>query len=234
MGTISVDGVTRRLGSTTALRDVSFTVDSGEHVGLFGPNGAGKTSLMQLLSTLASPDDGRIRIDGDEVTPDATAVRAKLGVVSHRPMVYGTLTARENLRLHARLRTVDAERVERVLEDVNLRTHASTRVADFSHGMTKRLSIARAVLHDPTVLLLDEPYAGLDQRSAMDLQRILTRFDDRTVVIATHDLERAVDDCDRALVLVDGTLERTVSLTDLDRHSFETEYLEAVGRSDLQ
>jgi len=149
-------------------------------------------------------------------------------------MVYGTLTARENLRLHARLRNVDTERVERVLEDVNLRTHASTRVEDFSHGMTKRLSIARAVLHDPTVLLLDEPYAGLDQRSAMDLQRILTRFDDRTVVIATHDLERAVDDCDRALVLVDGTLERTVSLTDLDRQSFETAYLEAVGRSTLQ
>ncbi|MFC4245802.1 heme ABC exporter ATP-binding protein CcmA [Natribaculum luteum] len=234
MGSIHVDGVTKRLGSTVAVGDVSFTVESGEHVGLFGPNGAGKTTLMQMLSTLSAPSEGRIRIDGAEVTPDATDVRRKLGVVGHRPMVYGTLTARENLRLHARLRGVSTDRVERVLEQVNLRTRASTRVEEYSHGMRKRLAIARSVLHDPTVLLLDEPYTGLDQRSAADLRRILEQFDDRTVVLATHDLERGANVCDRALVLVDGDVVRDVRTDDRDADAFRTVYERAIGLAEPQ
>lgn len=228
MASITVDGVTKRLGSTIAVRDVSFTVDSGEHVGLFGPNGAGKTTLMQMLASLSFPSEGQIRIDDDEVTPDATDVRRSLGFVGHRPMVYGTLTARENLRLHARLRGVDTDRVEEVLEQVNLRTRASSRVETFSHGMTKRLAIARSVLHDPTVLLLDEPYAGLDQRSAASLQAILERFDDRTVVLATHDLHRGTAGCDRALVLVDGSVSRDVRIDGSDVGALKAEYDRAI------
>ncbi|ELY64009.1 ABC transporter ATP-binding protein [Natronococcus jeotgali] len=228
MASITVDGVTKRLGSTIAVRNVSFAVEPGEHVGLFGPNGAGKTTLMQMLSSLSFPSEGQIRIGGSEVTPDATDVRRSLGVVGHRPMVYGTLTARENLRLHARLRGVDTDRVEAVLGQVNLRTRASTRVETFSHGMTKRLAIARSVLHDPTVLLLDEPYAGLDQRSAADLQAILEQFDDRTVVLATHDLQRGAADCDRALVLVDGVISRDVRIDGPDTDALETAYDRAI------
>lgn len=237
MASITVDGVTKRLGSTVAVRDVSFTVGSGEHVGLFGPNGAGKTTLMRMLATLSFPSGGRIELDGTEVTPDAADVRRTFGYVGHRPMVYGDLTARENLRLHARLRGVDVGRVDEVLELVNLRSHATARVETFSHGMTKRLAIARSVLHDPAVWLLDEPYAGLDQRSAADLRRIVDRFDDRTVVLATHDLDRGSADCDRALVLVDGRITRDVRLTDSGTttessgESLETVYERAVGRA---
>ncbi|SIR65521.1 heme ABC exporter ATP-binding protein CcmA [Natronorubrum thiooxidans] len=232
MASITAEGVTKRLGSTVAVRDVSFTVESGEHVGLFGPNGAGKTTLMQMLATLSFPSDGSIQIGGRDVTPDATRVRRDLGVMGHRPMLYGTLTARENLRLHARLRGVSTDRVEEVLGQVNLRTQASTRVETFSHGMKKRLAIARAVLHDPTVLLLDEPYAGLDQRSAADLQRILDQFDDRTVVLATHDLARGATDCDRALVLVDGTVSRDVQIEDSATDALETVYQRATDPAD--
>lgn len=232
MASITVDGVTKRLGSTVAVRDVSFTVDPGEHVGLFGPNGAGKTTLMQMLASLSFPSAGQIRIDDSEVTPDAIDVRRSLGVVSHQPMVYGTLTARENLRLHARLRGVDTDRVEEVLEQVNLRTRGSWRVETFSHGMTKRLAIARSVLHDPTILLLDEPYAGLDQRSAASLQAILEQFDDRTVVLATHDLRRGADDCDRALVLVDGAIFRDVRIDGMEADALKEEYERAIRQTD--
>jgi heme exporter protein A len=148
-------------------------------------------------------------------------------------MLYDALTARENLRVHAGLHGLDdaAARAEAVLETVNLADRASHRPDEFSHGLRKRLSLARALLHRPDVLLLDEPYTGLDQRSVADLEAILDDFDDRTVVLTTHDLELGVGRCDRALILDRGRLRADVDL-DGSVDGFESTYRHAIGLSD--
>ena len=233
MALIDVDDLTKRFGHVTALRDVSFRVADGERVGLFGPNGAGKTTLLRILATLSTPTDGRVLVDGEELTPDRTAVRRRLGVLSHDTMLYDGLTARENLRLHASLHGVDGERCERLLELVGLSAHGSSDPSRFSHGMRKRLSLARALLHEPDVLLLDEPYSGLDRRSMADFGNLLDAVGVETVVMATHDLQRGFEHCDRALVLDGGAVERDVALADLDAPSeFLDRYRTAIGLED--
>jgi heme exporter protein A len=229
--TIRVDGVTKTYGRVTAIDDVSFAVESGETVGLFGPNGAGKTTLLRMLAGLVRPTDGTITIDESSLAPDDHTVYRTMGVVTHESMLYDDLTARENLRFHAGLHGLDdaAARCESVLETVNLAERASRRPAEFSHGLRKRLSLARALLHRPEVLLLDEPYTGLDQRSVADLAAVLDSFDDRTVVLTTHDLERGFDRCDRALVVDRGRLRTDVDLNGTSASAFEAAYHAAIG-----
>jgi heme exporter protein A len=230
MKRIEVDGLTKRFGRFTALYDVSFSVSDGERVGLFGPNGAGKTTLLRILATLSTPTDGRVLVDGHELSADWAGVRRRIGVLSHDTMLYEGLTARENLRLHARLHGVDTERCERVLELVGLGPDGERDPSTFSHGMRKRLSLARALLHDPDVLLLDEPYSGLDRRSMADFDGILDAIGVGTVVMVTHDLDRGFTFCDRGLVLDGGTVRRDVSLTDLDSpEAFIARYRTAIG-----
>lgn len=204
-----VDGVTKRFGRVTAVRNVEMRVDRGEFVALFGPNGAGKSTLLRMVAALARPTDGRILLDGDVVAGDRPSVRRQVGVVTHQTMHYDGLSARENLRLHARLHGVPdvADRVRAVLDRVGLRGRASDRPSTFSHGMAKRLALARALLHDPAVLLLDEPYAGLDRRAAAVLSSLLDGMDDRTVVLSTHGLERGFDHASRAVVLSRGRVQ---------------------------
>jgi heme exporter protein A len=231
---VRVDDVTKAYGRIVAVDGVSFAVESGTTVGLFGPNGAGKTTLLRLLAGLARPTDGRIVLGEAELSPDDHAVYRTVGVVTHESMLYDHLTARENLRFHAGLHGLDdpAARVATVLDAVNLTPRASDRPATFSHGMKKRLSLARALLHGPAVLLLDEPYAGLDQRSVADLAAVLEEFDDRTVLLTTHDLDRGVERCDRALVVDRGQVRADVDLDATAPASFETAYRRAIGVDD--
>lgn len=232
---IRVGDLTKSYGRITAVDDLSFTVETGETVGLFGPNGAGKTTLLRMLAGLARPTDGTITLGTSELTPDDHAVYRTLGVVTHEPMLYDALTARENLRVHADLHGLGdaADRTEAVLETVNLADRASHRPDEFSHGLRKRLSLARALLHRPDVLLLDEPYTGLDQRSIADLEAVLDGFDDRTVVLTTHDLELGVGRCDRALILDRGRLQADVDL-DGPVAEFESTYRRAIGLTDTE
>jgi heme exporter protein A len=204
-----VDGVTKRFGRVTAVRNVAMRVDRGEFVALFGPNGAGKSTLLRMVAALSRPTDGRILLDGDVVAGDRPSVRRQVGVVTHQTMHYDGLSARENLRLHARLHGVSdvTGRVRAVLDRVGLAGRASDRPSTFSHGMAKRLALARALLHDPAVLLLDEPYAGLDRRAAAVLSSLLDGMDDRTVVLSTHGLERGFDHATRAVVLSRGRVQ---------------------------
>ncbi|WP_049986724.1 ABC transporter ATP-binding protein [Halobellus rufus] len=226
---IEVDRVTKSYGHFTAVDDLSFAVERGSTVGLFGPNGAGKTTLLRMMAGLARPTRGTIAVDGVELAPDDYTTYRTVGVVTHETMLYDELTARENLRVHADLHGVaDPEaRCATVLETVGLSHRGSDRPAAFSHGLRKRLSLARALLHDPEVLLLDEPYTGLDQRSVADLESILDGFGDRTVVLTTHDLERGVDRCDRALVVDRGRLEADLALD--DETAFTAEYRRTIG-----
>jgi heme exporter protein A len=194
---IEVQGLVKTFGLQTILRKLDLVVERGQFLALLGPNGAGKSTLLRILAALARPTAGIVRIGGWELPKEAFAVRRQLGIVSHVPLLYDTLSAEENLKFFADLydlpQTTRAERIATVLEQVGLRRRASDPVRTFSRGMLQRLSIARAILHDPAILLLDEPYTGLDQQAAATLDELLHDLVGRgqhTLVMTTHDLER--------------------------------------------
>lgn len=198
---LRAESVRKQYGPFTALDSVSIEVESGERVGLLGPNGSGKTTLLRILAGLNSPTEGEVTVDGDPYDPDAYDVRRKVGYVAHETMLYENLTARENLSFHADLRGVPDSRVQEVLEVVDLDHRASGLPREFSHGMQKRLSLARAELDPPQILLMDEPFSGLDQFSTETVKELLA---DRTVLLVTHEFEVAMDVCNRLIVLDKG------------------------------
>jgi heme exporter protein A len=200
----------RTFGLKPVLRGLDLRVDPGEFVALLGPNGVGKTTLLRILASLARPSAGRVRIAGHELPGQAAAVRRKLGVVSHLPLLYGDLSAEENLRFYGRmydLADVDGRTAE-MLELVGLRARRRDLVREFSRGMQQRLAIGRAMLHDPEVLLFDEPYTGLDQDAASMLDELLRRVAGmgRTVLMTSHDIQRAADLATRIDILSRGVI----------------------------
>lgn len=201
-------------GLKPALRGVDFRVEAGEFVAVLGPNGAGKTTLLRILASLARPTTGRVRMAGCDVPRQAARVRRLLGFVSHQPLLYGDLTAEENLRFYGRLYDVRrvAERVDEVLERVGLSARRRELVREFSRGMQQRLAIARAILHDPEVMLLDEPYTGLDQEAAEMLDELLrdAAARGRTVVMTSHDLDRATKLAARVDILAKGVIAQSL------------------------
>lgn len=190
------------------LRDVSFTIPSGSSVALFGPNGAGKTTLLRVLATLVKPTAGRAEIEGCDVVAEAGAVRRLVGYVGHQPPLYDELTARENLLFFARMYGLrdGPERAAKLLEWVGLSAKAHERVRTFSRGQTQRLALARGVLHEPRVLLLDEPDTGLDDDANLLLRQLIADRSDSglTTLFTTHHLEHGLALSERALVLVGG------------------------------
>jgi heme exporter protein A len=203
---IEAHNLVKRYGAKIVLQINDWKVDEGEFVALVGPNGAGKTTLLRVLASLSRPTRGNIRLGGQKLA-DA---RRNLGVVSHQTMLYGDLSAGENLQFFGRMYGVpDLEkRIAEVLDQVGLSQRRSDAVRIFSRGMQQRLAIARAVLHDPQVLLLDEPHTGLDQDACGMLDATLRKVwrQGRTVVMATHDLDRAAALATRFDVLVRGRL----------------------------
>lgn len=219
-GLIHAEGVTKSYGYKVALRQVSLDVPPGEFVALFGPNGAGKTTLVKVLATLLRPTEGRVTIDGLDARAEAQQIRARIGLVSHASLLYEALTAAENLVFAGRLYGVEdpAARAAELLSEVGLLPVADDPVRTFSRGMKQRLSIARALVHRPTLLFLDEPFTGLDQSATDTLRDLLSglRAEGRTVFMITHDLEAGLDLADRTLVLHRGRLvhdERTAGVS---------------------
>lgn len=190
---IEARGLTRRFGGAVALDRVSFGVSEGTKAALFGANGAGKTTLLNLLSTLLAPTEGDATVAGHDLRGAPGDVRASIGVLTHRPMLYEELTPRENLEFFARLYGVvdAAARVEELLRRVGLWTRREEQTAVLSHGFHQRLAIARSVLHRPAVLLLDEPETGLDRDGLALLDELVLRAPGVTVLAATHQRERA-------------------------------------------
>ncbi len=218
---IVVSNLVKRFGPKVVLRGLEFTVKPGEFVALLGPNGAGKTTFLRILSSLSSPTLGRVRVAGHELPRQAAAVRQRLGVVSHLPLLYGDLTAEENLRFYGRMYGVAAleRRITEVLALVGLAPRRRDLVRTFSRGMQQRLAIGRAIIHDPEVLLLDEPHTGLDQDACDMLDQILTQVAarGRTVVMTSHDLTRVEDLASRFDVLTRGSIRATTSRQDMPR-----------------
>ena len=204
---IALDGVGRRYGERLALDGVTVTVPEGQTLGVFGSNGAGKTTLLRVLATLLRPHAGSARILDGELPRDAWKVRGRIGFLGHEPLLYRDLTARENLRFHARLHGVEAARVDELIGAVRLTRRADEPVSNLSRGMVQRVAVARAVLHDPAVLLLDEPRANLDPAAAALLEPMIGRESGRTRVLVTHDVEGGLAESDVVLGLKRGRVE---------------------------
>jgi heme exporter protein A len=215
---IETKGLVKSFGLRPALRDVNFNVGSGTIVALLGPNGSGKTTLLRLLSGLSRPTAGSITVGGWNLPREVAAVRAQLGVVAHLPLLYDDLTAAENLHFFAKLYSLQqpASRIATVLDRVGLTRRANELVRTFSRGMQQRLAIARAILHDPAVLLLDEPYTGLDVSGAEMLDGLLKERKDanRTLILSLHDLSRAAD-ADQVIILSRGNVAADLPRSDI-------------------
>jgi heme exporter protein A len=201
---IALDGLERRFGERVVLAGVSLQIGEGQTLTLFGGNGAGKTTLLRVLATLLRPHGGTASVFGASLPDEAWRVRGRVGLLGHEPLLYPQLSGRENLRLHARLHGVARERIEEVLDAVGLRERADDPVDELSRGMVQRLAAARAVLHDPPLLLLDEPRAGLDPAAAERLEPLIGRASGRTRVLVTHDIDRGLEEADLAIGLRNG------------------------------
>ena len=197
--------LSRRYGRFWALRDLDMELVAGEAVALLGANGAGKSTLLSLLCTLARPSSGELKLMGLDPRKQAREVRSSLGYVAHHTMLDDALTARENLRYYAALFGMDQseERIEARLTQMGLIERAEDEVEGFSRGMRQRLSLARALLHDPKLLVLDEPFTGLDAPGCRDLAEALALEKDKgcALILATHQLEQVLPWCDRVMVL---------------------------------
>jgi heme exporter protein A len=230
---IEVTHLIKRFGPKIVLRGLDFQVERGEFVALLGPNGAGKTTLLRILASLSRPTLGQVRIAGFSLPQQAAAVRRRLGVVSHLPLLYGDLTAIENLRFYGRMYAVPHldRRIGEVLETIGLAERRRDLVRTFSRGMQQRLAIGRAILHDPEVLLLDEPHTGLDQDACAmlddSLRQVAARG--RTVVMTSHDLARAADLAGRFDVLTRGTIPVSARAADLPRDGLLAFYRQALA-----
>lgn len=230
---ITVKKLVKRFGLKTVLRGVDFEVQPGEFVALLGPNGAGKTTFLRILASLSRPSVGEVNIAGYKLPHEAAQVRARLGVVSHLPLLYGDLTAEENLRFYARMYNIPNHelRVTEVLEMVGLEARRRDLVRTFSRGMQQRLTIGRAVLHDPDVVLFDEPYTGLDQDASSMLDDVLKTVaaKGRTVVMTSHDLARAEDLATRFDILSRGVISASASRRELRKTNLLTFYRQALA-----
>jgi heme exporter protein A len=204
---LALDGVSRRYGERVALAGVTVAVPAGATLAVLGPNGAGKSTLLRVLATLLRPHAGTARVLGHALPGEGWAVRGRLGLLGHEPMLYRDLTARENLRYHAALHRVDGRRAEQLLAAVGMDRRGDEPVRLLSRGMVQRVAVCRAVLHDPEVLLLDEPASHLDP-TAGELVRPLieVRADGapRTRVVASHDVAGALEQSDLVLGLRAG------------------------------
>ena len=207
--------LTRRYGERPALQDVSFELPVGQTLTVFGSNGAGKSTLLRMLATLLRPHSGTLTALGCELPNDGWKLRGRIGMVSHEPLLYRDLTARENLQFCADLHGVSGDRVAELLEAVGLKGRANDRAQTFSKGMLQRLSVARAVLHKPELLLLDEPLANLDPGASELLEPLIGRDSGATRVLVTHDVERGLAEADVALGLRGGRSEFCVPASDL-------------------
>lgn len=229
---LDIRALTKVFGDRKALDKVTFSLPEGAFLSIFGPNGAGKTTLLRTLSTLARPTSGSIRVMGADARENPDDVRAHIGLISHNSMLYPDLTAMENMMFVARLYGIERpeERVRELLRAVELDHRRFDMVRTFSRGMTQRLSIARALVNDPDVVFLDEPYAGLDPHAIEIFDALLAELrEGRTFVMVSHDLQKGFEACTHALMLARGRVVAFAPASELDFDEFTRLYRETVG-----
>lgn len=212
MSRIETEGLTKYYNSLVAVDHLTFKVKEGEVFGLLGPNGAGKTTTIRILACLISPSEGSAKVSGYKIDKDPLAVRQTVGILTENPSLYERLTAQENMDFFAEAYNLSepqekAKRIRELLEFFDLWERRNDKVATFSKGMKQKLAIARALVHNPPILFLDEPTAGLDPESAKevrDLMKILSRREKHTILLCTHHLEDAERLCSRVMIINRG------------------------------
>jgi heme exporter protein A len=229
---IQAQGIKKAYGNFDALKGVDLNISKGEFYTLFGPNGAGKTTLIKLLSTLTGPSSGNLNIFGYDASKEVRKIRSRLGVISHDPYLYENLTALENIQFFAEMYGLDhiQSRSNEVISYVGLESRKNDLIRTFSRGMKQRLTVARAIVHDPEILLLDEPYTGLDQHGAQILGEMLSalKSKDRTILMTTHNIDEGLDLSDRVGILAKGKLVFESPRSQLDPSGFKNIYISKV------
>ena len=228
---IELEDVGRAYGERTALAGVTLTLEPGRTLAVFGANGAGKTTLLRILATLLRPHAGRARVLGRDLPADGWAVRGRIGLLAHDPLLYRELSARENLRFHARLHGVAESRVEALLDQVGLRARADEPVRTLSRGMAQRVAICRAALHDPELLLLDEPLANLDPGAADAVAPLIGREAGPARVVISHDVAHGLEDADVVLGLRAGRPEIAAPRADVAEADIRALYVAPAVRA---
>jgi heme exporter protein A len=229
---LEVRDLSRTFGVRKALDGVSFELPQGAFLSIFGPNGAGKTTMLKVLSTLTGASKGSAKIMGLDVVEDAVALRNRIGFISHNPLLYPDLTAQENLEFFADLYCIDdpKERIPELLTAVELDHRRLDAVSAYSRGMLQRLSIARALLHQPEVIFLDEPYSGLDPHAMDILDSLIAQIrDQHTFVMISHDLSKGLELCSHALILAKGKVVLFAEKESIDPDVFAATYRQTVG-----
>jgi heme exporter protein A len=221
---IELSGLVRRFGERIVLRDVSVRLPVGSTLAVLGRNGAGKSTLLRILATLLRPHAGEVRVLGEALPRRAFAVRGRLGLLGHEPLLYRDLSGRENLTYHARLHGVSDDRVSEVLDAVGMRKRGDEPVRLLSRGMVQRLAVCRAVLHRPRLLLLDEPLANLDPAAAGLVAPLIGRESGATRVLTSHDPRAALAEADMVLGLEDGRVAFVSDPRGVDEHALERLY----------
>lgn len=225
---IEVKGLSKSFGNNRALSDIDLQVGRGEHVTVLGPNGAGKTTLVKVLSTLSKPSTGTLCVDGEDVRNDPVKIRRRIGLVSHETFLYDDLTVYENLRFYGRMYDIPSlkERIHEVVSQIRMESRLHDRVGTLSHGMQQRVSIARAVIHSPSVLFLDEPEVGLDTQAVAMLRDVLESVNtpERTIVMTTHNLKQGIEMGDTVVILNRGKIVYQSSRGDIDMANFQEVY----------
>jgi heme ABC exporter ATP-binding subunit CcmA len=201
---VEVERLARHYGERAALSDVSLELEQGSTLVVFGPNGAGKTTLLRVLATLLRPHAGAVRVLGASLPAESWAVRGRVGLLAHEPLLYRELTAVENLRFHARLHRVAQERVGELLDTLAISARSREPLRTLSRGMVQRVAVARTVLHDPALLLLDEPYSNLDPAAIELVEPLIGASSGRTRVVCSHDPAGALAHADLVLGLRAG------------------------------
>jgi ABC-type multidrug transport system ATPase subunit len=201
---IELRSVSRWFGERAALSDVNVSLPAGQTLAVLGRNGAGKSTLLRILATLLRAHGGSVELFGEPLPRAAHRVRGRLGLLAHEPLLYRELSARENLIYHARLHRVPLTRVEEALRAVQMERRGDEPVRTYSRGMVQRVAVARAILHDPPLLLLDEPRANLDPAAGELIEPLVGRASGRTRVLTSHDPRAALAEADQVLALKDG------------------------------
>lgn len=208
--TVSIRKLSKVFGKNPVLKSLDLDLEKGEFAVIFGPNGAGKTTLLKLISTLTTPTEGSVFVSGFNVVEEPEKARREIGLLSHESYLYGELSAKENLRFFGQMYGIKGqkleERISSILEDTGLVAKTDERVSTFSRGMKQRLSIARTLLHRPSILLLDEPYTGLDPGASLVFENLIKspEFQKSTKLMVSHDLERGFALSSRLLILKEG------------------------------
>jgi heme ABC exporter ATP-binding subunit CcmA len=233
--TIRVKDIRKAFGVLQALSGISFELNEGDFLTIFGPNGAGKTTLIKILAGLTKPTSGVATVAGYDVIEGDPRLRRELGVIAHASCLYADLSALENLEFYAKMYGLENPRQKAIqaIEEVGLQERMHDSIRTFSRGMQQRISIARAVIHEPSILFLDEPFTGLDPHGSNVLKEYLHSLHthERTIIMTTHDLPCGLEMSDKIAVQVRGRFALFENIDKLDKHRFEEQYFEIINDS---